>query len=78
MVQTMTPNNQRMWYDIAEAIEPYCVNGAGYIRDYVEDPNVWGFKLLDGIGGLNINALGMPGVGKNFEVEGIPLNGAET
>lgn len=41
----MTPNEQAMWHDIAEAIEPYCVNGAGFIRDYFEDPICEGFTI---------------------------------
>lgn len=41
----MTPNEQAMWQDIAEAIEPYCVNGAGYIRDYYEDEECIGFEI---------------------------------
>jgi hypothetical protein len=36
-----------MWHDIAEAIEPYCVNGAGYIRDYFEDENCTGFSMIN-------------------------------
>jgi hypothetical protein len=42
----MTPNEQRMWNDIAEAIEPYCVNGAGYIRNYYEDSKCIGFDII--------------------------------
>lgn len=42
----MTPNEQAMWHDIAEAIEPYCVNGAGMIRDHYEQEDCEGFSLL--------------------------------
>lgn len=41
----MTPNEQRMWHDIAEVIEPYCVNGAGFIKDYFDDPICEGFTI---------------------------------
>ena len=41
----MTPTEQAMWHDIAEAITPYCVDGAQYIKDYVEDENCKGFVL---------------------------------
>ena len=34
-----------MWLDIAEAIEPYCVNGAGYIRDHYENDDCQGFTI---------------------------------
>lgn len=42
----MTPNEQAMWLDIAEAIEPYCVNGAGYIKDHFEDEICIGFDII--------------------------------
>jgi len=41
----MTPNEQAMWRDIAETIEPYCVNGGGFIRKYFEDAKCEGFVL---------------------------------
>ena len=54
----MTPNEQKMWYEIAQAMEPYCVNGAGFIYGYVEDPECKGFSLkhLPGTNDIGMSA----------------------
>ena len=52
----MTPNLQAMWLDIAEAIEPYCKDGAQYIRYYYEDGKCLGFTLSNSEGKLCLHA----------------------
>ena len=46
----MTPNEQAMWNSVSEAIEPYCVDGAQYIRDYCEHEEFDGFTITGGMG----------------------------
>ncbi len=54
----MSPNERAMWRDIAEAIEPYCVNGAGFIRDRYES-DIPGFYMENHEPGiLNIGIIG--------------------
>ena len=66
----MTPNEQAMWRDIAEAIEPYCVNGAGFIKDYYEDETNIGFYLeMREPNSITIGIIGKPLLGNNFPIE---------
>lgn len=53
----MTPNEQKMWYEIAQAIEPYCINGGGFIYDNFEEPSVVGFEITTFANRLSIKAL---------------------
>lgn len=41
----MTPREQALWLDISQAIEPYCVDGAQYIKDYYEHEHCAGFDM---------------------------------
>ena len=66
----MTPNEQAMWHDIAEAIEPYCVNGAGFIRDYFEDEGNIGFYMeTRDPGSITIGLIGKPELAVSLPVE---------
>lgn len=65
----MTPNEQKMWHEISETITPYCVDGAGYILGFHEDPNCLGFSFVQNHGSVYIKALGCPGDGEDFPIE---------
>lgn len=88
----MTPTEQAMWHDIAEAIEPYCVNGAGYMKDSYEDPECLGFSITSDGDHLKITVYMHEPIWKYFPIEedlrifnkdkpgyfeGMPINGAE-
>lgn len=50
----MSENQKAMWEAVADAIEPFCVNGGGIIRDYLcmnnlESSESEGFKLWNEI-----------------------------
>jgi hypothetical protein len=49
-----------MWRDIAEAIEPYCVNGAGFIRDRYEEDIIGFYMENHNRGMLTIGLIGSP------------------
>lgn len=66
----MTPNEQSMWRDIAEAIEPYCVNGAGFIRESYEDEGNIGFYMeTKEPGSITIGLIGKPELAVSLPVE---------
>jgi hypothetical protein len=66
----MNPNEQNMWREIADIIEPYCINGAGYIRDYYEDEHCKGFTMrINASGNLYLIAKGIKTEGDVFLIE---------
>lgn len=65
----MTPNEQAMWRDIAEAIAPYCVNASELIIDYFENGKCTGFRLSQEIGHLYIKPWGIDEDYRIFPIE---------